>query len=668
MRIKFFYITLLVTVFLPSISFSQCPISSLGQNPSTAFPVCGSSIFVQAQVNLCGGKLIPNPKCKIVPLTDVNPYWYKFTCFEAGTLGFTIQPYSDTSDYDWQVFDITGRNPDDVYSNQSLSIASNWSHDFGNTGTASNAADLFECEGRVPNHSKLPLLIKGHQYLLLVSHWTDNQAGYKLNFGGGTASITDTTKPALKTLEATCNGWAFGIKLNKKMKCSSLALNGSDFKLKPALANIIKATGNSCSSGFDMDSVILILDQQLPPGKYTIISQKGSDGNTLLDYCDNPLAVNDSLSVILLPAQPTPMDSIQPVLCEPTSLNLVFRNSMLCSSIASNGSDFKVSGPFPVDVIAANGSCIDGVSKSISVKLSGPIQVGGIYTVTLQKGTDGNSIFNECAKETLAGSTISFKAYDTASAVINYTITSSCIDDTLEVSNAGLIGVKSWKWYFEDGTNNNQVAKRVYSSGNKTIKLEVSNGVCQDSSSITISFDKNRVNAAFISPKFVCPLDTAFFENTSSGPIANWLWEFGNGNTSVEQNPPYQFYPVLITLEQYTAKLTVTAANGCQDTAERIIQVPGNCYIAVPTAFTPNSDGLNDFMYPLNAYKAIDLDFKIYNRYGQLIWQTTDWTRKWDGRINGSLQASGNYVWHLTYFDPDKNQKIDLKGTTTLIR
>ncbi|CAN5597091.1 hypothetical protein BH10BAC3_BH10BAC3_32440 [soil metagenome] len=670
MRTRLLYLTLILWGLAPSICFPQCPISSLGQNPSTAFPVCGTNNFVQASVNLCGGKTVPSIKCNTTLLTDVNPYWYKFTCVEAGTLGFTIQPNSNQSDYDWQVFDVTGHSADDVFTDKTLTVSSNWSQYFGNTGTTTTAANIFECEGPVPQNSKMPSLIKGHDYLLLVSHFSNTQAGYKLNFGGGTASITDTTRPKLKSIYATCDAKTLGIKLNKPMKCSSLAANGSDFKLKSSLAVIIGATSVECGSGFDMDSISLTLSAPLPAGKYVIVVAKGTDGNTLLDYCDHPLPVGDTISITLLPSQPTPMDSMQPVPCRPTGLNLVFNDPMLCSSIAADGSDFKVTGPSPVTVTAASGSCSAGSSRSIVVQLSAPIEVGGLYTITLQKGTDANTLINDCAKETPAGSSVTFRAYYAVSADINYTISSSCINDTIKLYNSGRVEVSSWKWYFEDGISNTREVQKVYASGTKTFALKVSNGVCTDSGSISVSFDKNRVKAAFISPAFVCPLDTAFFENTSTGPITSWLWNFGNGFTSQLQQPPYQFYPAQVTLQRYTSTLYVTAANGCTDSLSQDLQVPGNCYIAVPTAFTPNGDGLNDFLFPINAYKAINLDFKVYNRYGQIVWHTTDWTRKWDGRISGNLQASGTYIWHLTYTDSDKgkNKKIDLKGTTSLIR
>jgi gliding motility-associated-like protein len=87
----------------------------------------------------------------------------------------------------------------------------------------------------------------------------------------------------------------------------------------------------------------------------------------------------------------------------------------------------------------------------------------------------------------------------------------------------------------------------------------------------------------------------------------------------------------------------------------------------VPTAFTPNGDGLNDYLYPLNAYKATNLSFKVFNRAGQVVFETKDWTVKWDGTIKGVKQASGIYVWMLDYNDAT-GKRISLKGTTLLIR
>ncbi|MEO7210545.1 MAG: PKD domain-containing protein, partial [Chitinophagaceae bacterium] len=87
--------------------------TNLGQNPTSAFPVCGTSVFTQNTVPLCPGQAVPGPCNGVggVTLTDINPYWYKFTCFSSGSLGFVITPNDLNDDYDWQLFDVTGHNP-----------------------------------------------------------------------------------------------------------------------------------------------------------------------------------------------------------------------------------------------------------------------------------------------------------------------------------------------------------------------------------------------------------------------------------------------------------------------------------------------------------------------------------------------------------------------------
>lgn len=104
-----------------------------------------------------------------------------------------------------------------------------------------------------------------------------------------------------------------------------------------------------------------------------------------------------------------------------------------------------------------------------------------------------------------------------------------------------------------------------------------------------------------------------------------------------------------------------------QHFANSISNSVNNCYIAVPAAFTPNGDGLNDYLYPLNAYKATNLSFKVFNRQGMLVYQTNNWLAKWDGKVHGEPQAPGTYVWILNYLDSDK-KKVALKGTVVLLR
>jgi hypothetical protein len=226
--------------------------SGLGQTPESSFPVCGVDTFGQGSVPSCGGGNIPVPGC--TGLQDLNPYWYRFTCYTDGSLGFIINPANNADDYDWQLFDITGRNPSDVYSDVSLFVACNWSGASGNTGASAAGTKLLTCGSTgtpfESPFSSMPQISQGHEYILLISHFSgSDQSGYGLSFGGGTASITDPTIPGLGSARAICDGVKMTVKLNKKMKCSSLNADGSDFKITPALAPIISAEGCNSYTG-----------------------------------------------------------------------------------------------------------------------------------------------------------------------------------------------------------------------------------------------------------------------------------------------------------------------------------------------------------------------------------------------------------------------------------
>ena len=280
-------IFIFLSFFLTS-GVAQIVCTGLGQNPGTAFPVCGTDTFSIESVNICGDRQVPGP-CTAVPLTDKNPYWYKFTCFTAGTLGFLITPKTITDDYDWQIFDITNHNPSDVYTDASLFLSCNWSGEGGLTGASNAGTQLARCDGLgVPKFSSMPTLIQGHEYLLLISHFSDSQSGYSLSFGGGTGNITDPVNPALLKARAACDGSKVSVKLNKKMKCSSLAADGSDFTITPAIAAITNATGVGCNAGFDMDSVVLTLSGIYIPGNgKALVKLQGSQNNYLVAASQN---------------------------------------------------------------------------------------------------------------------------------------------------------------------------------------------------------------------------------------------------------------------------------------------------------------------------------------------------------------------------------------------
>ncbi len=666
----------------------QCSLP--GQTPDKAYPVCGTSVFHETVISSCQGPNVATKGCTSAGVTSSSSIWYKFTCYQSGTLGFLISGLNADDDYDWGLYDVTGRNPADVFSDASLEISVNLygigaggTIPFPNspTGCKPGATGNVHCSGAAPTNTPfngMPNITVGHDYLLMVTNWTNTQggsnAGYDLTFTGGSASITDPKEPHLLDSRAICDGTQAVIKTNKRMKCISLAANGSDFTITPNVAAVTAAVGYGCSGGFDMDSIILTLSNPLPPGTYTIAVKNGNDGNTIKDNCDREIPVGESVPMIVYPQFPTPMDSVDKPGCAPDEIIVNFSKQIRfikCNSIAADGSDFRITGTTPVTITGATGVCdANGLTPVIKVKLSAPIQTKGTYQITLQTGSDGNTIINECGQPTAAGATVTFITKDTVNADFTYNVRYGCVRDTIDYFHDGRNEVNSWKWNFDNNrTSNLQNPQMVYATfGNKTAQLIVSNGTCRDSSDVKIIFLDNYLDARFEATSVVCPGDLAVFKDTSVGNITGWNWNFGNGNTSILKQPSPQSYPSSNTIRDVPVRLIVTNNIGCSDTAIQTIKVVGNCYIAVPNAFTPNGDGLNDYLYPTNAYKAKDLVFKVFNRFGQLIFSTTNWQYKWDGSFKGQGADPGTYVWMLQYTLMDTNKRVEQKGYTVLLR
>jgi gliding motility-associated-like protein len=647
--------------------------TGIGQQPSTAFPVCGTKTFSQQSVPICGNTQVPGPACNNEDdgiHQDKNPYWYKFTCFTSGTLGFTITPNVIQDDYDWQLFDITNRAPGDVFTNPNVFLCMNWSGEGGTTGASSAGTVANACGGYgQPTFSKMPDIIKGHQYLLLISHFTDSQSGYSLDFSGGTADITDPAVPELMSAAYNCGDISVSVKLSKRLTCNTLAADGSDFTISSG--TIIGATGIGCGSGFDIDSVVLKLSAPLPPGNYSVTTKNGTDGNTMLNPCGKELPVGQTAGFHIDPP-PTVLlrATIQPG-CAPDVIKVGFSTPVRCESIALNGSDFSITGTGAVSIIGATGICnSNNLADTVILQLNGPVQAEGDYTISLIVGNDGNGILGECHQAANIGQVVTFHTVDTVSADFSYILDKNCKLNTFSLTHDGAHNVNSWKWSFDDNsTSTQQNPVKVYSSfGDKTLQLIASNGVCTDTVKKAVTLEQTLSAQFSVDPGPYCPLDVVSAKNESFGTIVNYLWDYGNGNTTASADPTAQQYFPIQKEQDFKIRLIVTDNLGCRDTADHHIMAVTSCYIDVPTAFSPNGDGINDYLYPLSAYKAIDLYFAVFNRVGQKLFETKDWRKRWDGTVKGNPADIGTYVWMLRYTMKDTGKKIFRKGTAVLVR
>jgi gliding motility-associated-like protein len=97
------------------------------------------------------------------------------------------------------------------------------------------------------------------------------------------------------------------------------------------------------------------------------------------------------------------------------------------------------------------------------------------------------------------------------------------------------------------------------------------------------------------------------------------------------------------------------------------ISVVDKSFFTIPSAFTPNGDGKNDRLSVKAIGYASLTYFRVYNRWGQLVYETTRFNNGWDGRVNGMLQETGTFVWMAEGVDI-LGRIGQEKGVFTLIR
>jgi gliding motility-associated-like protein len=188
---------------------------------------------------------------------------------------------------------------------------------------------------------------------------------------------------------------------------------------------------------------------------------------------------------------------------------------------------------------------------------------------------------------------------------------------------------------------------------------------CSTSDSVRILVRK-RPEVRFVVPPHRCYNTPLSFSGMLSGHspacgVPAWLWDFGDGHTSQEQNPTHLYD----NEGSYTVALKIQNSSTFQETVHLL--PPDSCLknLFVPNAFTPNGDGENDRVY-LRAINAIKSEFRIYNRWGEEVFRSQSLEEGWDGVYKGTRQTPQTFVFvaEVTFYDGTEKT---LKGNITLL-
>ncbi|MBL7893307.1 MAG: PKD domain-containing protein [Bacteroidia bacterium] len=253
--------------------------------------------------------------------------------------------------------------------------------------------------------------------------------------------------------------------------------------------------------------------------------------------------------------------------------------------------------------------------------------------------------------------------------------TSGCAPLSVSFNNTTTGGVtQSCSWDFGDGSTSNDCAPTYLfrKPGTYNIKLTVTdtNG-CSTSLTRTKSvkvypiptagFTADPRSASILTP-------TINFTDKSSSDVVQWDWSLGDAynSSSTKKNPSHTYKDT----GRYEIQLIVTNQYGCKDTATDYVIIHGDYTFYVPNAFSPNGDGKNETFFPTGfminpeCFKMI-----IFDRWGNLIFETEDLNVGWDGRANGGKDIAQQdvYVWKILTCDYMKHSYRYI-GHVTLVK
>lgn len=235
----------------------------------------------------------------------------------------------------------------------------------------------------------------------------------------------------------------------------------------------------------------------------------------------------------------------------------------------------------------------------------------------------------------------------------------------------------SFNWNFGDQTTNadtSHATTPTYNypgTGSYSVSLiaYVSNKpLCNDTVTTVVSIS-NAFKASFTYTPIACSANLVKFEGfvqSPPGTTTEWSWTFGDGDTSSVQNPSHIYnsagdFPVTLITQ-------IPNSINCIDTLDaQSINVITNPELYIPNTFTPNGDGHNDLFKVRGPYFGI-FYFAVYDRWGEMVFETKDPSQGWDGNFKGKPSDPGVFGYYVKAKCGEQSEEIFKKGNVTLIR
>jgi large repetitive protein len=306
------------------------------------------------------------------------------------------------------------------------------------------------------------------------------------------------------------------------------------------------------------------------------------------------------------------------------------------------------------NIISWNWNFADG-NNSTNQNSTNVFDSSGVYNVVLTVTSDSGCTATSSQLVTINPSPVAgfVSLIDCKSLVVNFT-------DTSTVSTGN---IQSYNWAFGDG-GISAIQSPAYTyndTGSYTVTLIVqTNNGCVDTSTTIVNPGSPIVAEYAPAGGNYNVNQTVNFDNQSSGGVS-FIWNFADGSAISNTTDPSHSFSSPGT---YGVILTATNGSGCSDTTmyDFVIASAGS---AIPTGFTPNNDGINDYFYFIGSFSSYEL--RVFNEWGNQIFYSNVQSDKWDGTYKGKEQPAGTYIYIFNGKVTDGSE-LKMNGEVNLIR
>ncbi|TCZ63395.1 PKD-like domain-containing protein, partial [Flaviaesturariibacter aridisoli] len=227
-----------------------------------------------------------------------------------------------------------------------------------------------------------------------------------------------------------------------------------------------------------------------------------------------------------------------------------------------------------------------------------------------------------------------------------FTFNSYCVNTPVQFTNTsgtGGSGIVTYQWSFGNGQNSTlqHPAATYGGTGNYTVQLIASPNGCtslNDTVRQTIRIEAPLPGQRLATQDVVSGRATEL--HARNLPNGRYSWTPATGLSN-----PFIWYPVATLSQQQEYRIQVSFASGCVTVDTLLVRVQKGDDIFVPTAFSPDGDGVNDLLKPITVGLTTFRYFRVYDQLGREVFATTAINQGWDGRYKGQPLRADTYIW-----------------------